>query len=198
MKMDKIQDLKRKHFRIKENIKNHIRRKTDYSELLKQYIEICDQLKKEGVEVNDTSSYIKQALQSYTLDKKENSQKNSNNNFDINQKSLFQITLPPPPEQPQTIESLYKITVAWTERPGHEPDTTLKIIDDYLKENGATVFDNTEADFDGYKEIMRSYEWTGGEREFKILRRSANYILDVFAASQYEKFNISIFGSKKP
>lgn len=183
--MDKIQDLKKKHFRIKENIKNHIRRKTDYSELLKQYIEICNQLKKEGVEINDTSSYIKQAIEE--------------NNHDLPRKSTFQLTLPPPvPDQPQTNESLYKITVAWTERPGHEPDTTLKIIDDYLKENGAKVFDNTEADFDGYKEIMRSYEWMGGEGEFKILRRSANYILDVFATNQYEKFNISIFGSKKP
>ena len=189
--MDKIQDLKRKHYNVKEVLKERIKAGKDVKDKVKEYLDICDQLRSAGIEVNDSSPRVIEALKQCGIDQQYSVSQN------LPQKSIFQITLPPPPEQPKTNESLYKITVAWTERPGHEPDTTLKIIDDYLKENGARVFDDTEADFDGYKEIMRSYEWTGGEGEFKILRRSANYILDVFAANQYEKFNISIFGNKK-
>ena len=94
-------------------------------------------------------------------------------------------------------DSTYKITLAWTEKPGHKPDNTLKIIENYLTENGAKMIEDTPAEFNGYTEIMRSYKWTGGDKEFTILRKSANYILDVFAQNQYEKFNISIFGNKK-
>ena len=94
-------------------------------------------------------------------------------------------------------KAIYKITLAWTEKPGHETGDTIKIIDDYLIENGAKKIEDTLADFDEHTEVMRSYEWIGDDKEFTILRKSANYILDVFAASQYEKFNISIFGNKK-
>lgn len=186
-KMDNIQELKKKHFRIKENIKNHIRRKTDYSEYLKKYFNIVKELKTAGVEVNDTSSYIKQAIESHKTTNNERIGSAINGSFKSN-----------PEPTTQTIEdSIYKITLAWTERPGHEPNNTIKIIEDYLTENGAKMIEDTPAEFDGYTEVMRSYEWTGGDKEFTILRRSANYILDIFAENQYEKFNISIFGNKK-
>lgn len=189
--MDNIQELKKRHFRIKENIKNHIRRKTDYNEYVQEYLNIVKELKAAGVEVSDTSSYIKQAIENY---------ENTNNISSSGQvESVISGEFKNNPEPTtQTIEdSIYKITLAWTERPGREPDNTIQIIENYLKENGAKEIDNTSADFDEYKEIMRSYEWVGGDKEFTILRKSANYILDVFAENQYEKFNISIFGNKK-
>lgn len=186
--MDNIQELKKKHFRIKENIKNHIRRNTDYSQHIQEYFKIVKELKDLGIEVNDSSSYIKQAIE---------------NNGSINKKSPLKKSSPlsvhteEPVTQEEPKESIYKITLAWTERPGHEPSNTIKIIEDYLTENGARMIEDTPAEFDGYAEVMRTYEWVGGDKEFTILRKSANYILDVFAENQYEKFNISIFGNKK-
>lgn len=189
--MDKIQDLKKKHFRIKENIKNRIRRGTDYSDLVKQYIEICKQLREVGIEINDTSSYIKQAMGNKDVTKKEPTCSKKSSSDIVSHTPL------PDPIPPVIENSIYKITLAWTEYPTHERSNTIKIIEDYLTENGAKMIEDTPAEFDGYTEIMRSYEWVGGDKEFAILRKSANYILDVFAANQYEKFNISIFGNKK-
>ena len=127
--MDKIQELKKKHFRIKENIKNHIRRKTDYSEYLKEYLNIVKELKAAGVEVNDTSSYIKQAIENHKNTNSERIRSTINGSFKSNPEPTI-----------QTIEdSIYKITLAWTERPGHEPGNTVKIIEDYLTENGAKM-----------------------------------------------------------
>ena len=194
--MDNIQDLKRKHFRIKENIKNHMRRGTDISDKLKEYIDIVHQLEDCGVKVNDKSSYILKALESVKtpaiIYKTPHSISEKSTPL-VTESSTESVSTTPPQQE----SFLYKITLAWTERPGHTPDNTIQIIENYLKENGAKQTDSTTADFDGYNEIMKTYEWSGGDKEFAILRRSANYILDIFAENQYEKYNISIFGCKK-
>lgn len=180
--MSDIQELKKKHYNIKEVIKNHIRRGTDVSKKVDEYLKIVQELKDNGIEVNDTSSYIQQALRGHHTQKFQKVDV-------VNQPTQEPISVPE--------MSLYRITLAWTERPGREPDNTIQIIENYLKENGARYVEGSHADFDEYKENMRSYEWEGDDKEFTILRRSANYILDVFAENQYEKFNISIFGNKK-
>ena len=185
--MDNIQELKKKHYNIKEVIKNHIRRKTNCKKQVEQYLKIINKLRNAGIEVNDTSSYINQALEQYNIIKD-----SKDISFNTPSNKIEEPIIHQEPEK-----SIYKITLAWTERPGKEPDNTIHIIENYLKENGAREIDRTSADFDEYKENMRSYEWEGGDKEFVILRKSANYILDVFAENQYEKFNISIFGNKK-
>ena len=184
--MDKIQELKRKHYNVKEVLKERVKAGKDVKDKVEEYLDICSQLRAEGVEVNDSSPRVLEAIR----------QCGKNVSYVGPAPKTY---IPPVIIEPTPIpeESTYKITLAWTERPGREPSNTLKIIDEYLKENGAKETDKTEADFDEYKEIMRSYEWVGGDGEFTILRRSANYILDVFAQNQYEKFNISIFGNKK-
>lgn len=189
--MDNIQDLKRKHYNVKEVLKERVKNGKDVKDKVEEYLEICERLRKAGVEVNDSSPRVLEALkQAGVSPKKFTDEIIELNNLNNKLKSVS--------DSPRTQEeSMYKITLAWTERPGHEPSNTVKIIEDYLVENGAKEVDNTTADFDDYEEIMRSYEWTGGDKEFTILRRSANYILDVFANNQYEKFNISIFGSKR-
>lgn len=181
--MDKIQDLKRKHYNVKEVLKERMKAGKDVKDKVDEYLEIVKELRKCGVEVSDSSPRVLEALEKCGV---------KGVNCTTTQPT---IVTTPQPEPPQ--ESIYRITLAWTERPGREPDDTIHIIENYLKENGATYVDESDADFDDYIERMRSYEWNGGDKEFAILRRSANYILDIFAANQYEKFNISIFGSKK-
>lgn len=195
--MDKIQELKEKHYKIKEIIKARVKSGRDVKEKVKEYLEIVEQLRAEGIEVNDSSKRISEAIKQCAIPTSTTTQHPVKQVFEHRQVNPIHqptpiSTLPPEPEV-----SIYKITLAWTERPGHEPDNTLKIIENYLTENGARMVDKSSADFDEYKENMRSYEWEGDDKEFNILRKSANYILDVFAQNQYEKFNISIFGNKK-
>lgn len=183
--MDNIQDLKRKHYNVKEVLKERVKNGKDVKDKVQEYLQICDELRSLGVEVNDSSPRVLEALKQAGI-------------TNLPHKSSTPPVTEPTPVIPSQQESfLYKITLAWTERPGHIPDNTIQIIENYLKENGAKPTDNTTADFDGYNEIMKTYEWSGGDKEFTILRRSANYILDIFAQNQYEKYNISIFGCKK-
>ena len=41
------------------------------------------------------------------------------------------------------------------------------------------------------------YEFEGDERSFKILKYSAQFLLDTISNTDYEKFNIAIFGKKQ-
>lgn len=178
--MDNIQELKRKHYNVKEVLKERVKNGKPVQDKVDEYLEIVKELKKQGVEVNDSSPRLLEALKQCGVG-------NSGRVIEKEPEPIVQ-----PPE-----ESIYRITLAWTQRRGIESDNTVTILENYLIENGARMVDDTFADFDEYVEYMKSYEWEGGEKEFNILRKSANYILEVFAENKYEKFNISIFGNKK-
>ena len=57
-------------------------------------------------------------------------------------------------------------------------------------------------DSDIYKSIggtenVIKYEFNGNDKSFKILKYSAQFLLDTISNTDYEKFNIAIFGKKK-
>ena len=167
-----IQELKRRHHNIKQTICESLQRGQYPEYKLMEYHKLVKLLEEAGEVVNDKRPLLLKALEMEA----QQPQHESNT-----------------PSQ----DSVYRITIAWTSRTTHEPDNTIHIIEDYLLQNKATPKDKEDVDFDDYTEHMRIYEWQGGDKEFTILRRSANYILDTFAENSYEKFNISVFGSKK-
>lgn len=169
-----LQELKRRHYNIKQSIDEAIIKGKYPEQKLIEYHEVVSQLENTGVIVNDRGKYVLKALE-------------------MERERL----VPKKETLPISSDSIYRITVAWTSRPSHEPDDTIHIIDDYLLQNKARPVENEDTDFDDYTEHMRVYEWVGDDKEFIILRRSANYILDTFAKNSYEKFNISVFGNKK-
>jgi len=171
-----IQELKRRHYNIKQSIDEAIIKGKYPEQKLAEYHEVVNALEKAGVRINDRGQYVLKALEM---------EKNKSK---------------PKPKQQTTVsssDSIFRITIAWTAQATHEPDNTIQILENYLIQNKAKPTEKEDNDFGDHVEHMRVYEWFGDDREFTILRRSANYILDTFAENSYEKFNISIFGNKK-
>lgn len=91
----------------------------------------------------------------------------------------------------------YIISLAWTESNEYDIKDTINIIKNY--------FDNLDIKEDTYEKFKRNsdiehiirYEYIGYEQSFKILKYSAQYLLDTICKNDYEKFNIAIFGKQK-
>lgn len=195
--MDNIQELKRKHNNIKHVLKKRMNEGKDVTSKVDEYVDICKRLNKCGVEVKDFSPLIIKALEMCGRSVNEACLDSNIDSISKENMCIGHLASPKKHLVENIKPSTYKIVLAWTEKYGNVPQNTIQIIDNYLKENGAKEIDSVISDFDEYKEVTRCYEWSGEDAVFTILRRSANYILDIFAENQYEKFNISIFGNKK-
>lgn len=91
----------------------------------------------------------------------------------------------------------HTITLAWTEMPGHDVTSTIDKIKEYFNDMdiqpiNIEVFDN------GNKGIEHTinYEFKGDDQSFKILKYSAQFILDTISNTDYETFNIAIFSKR--
>lgn len=94
-------------------------------------------------------------------------------------------------------EQKYTLSLAWTESPTQDISNTINTIKEYfddldMKESECEQFSNGEE-----TEYKIKYDFEGDERTFKILKYSAQFILDTISNTDYEKFNIAIFGKKK-
>ena len=99
--------------------------------------------------------------------------------------------------QCQQTDQKYTLSLAWTESPKEDISSTIDIIKDYFDD-----LDMNELEEENYRsgdgiEHKIKYEFEGDERTFKILKYSAQFILDTISNTDYEKFNIAIFGKKQ-
>ena len=90
----------------------------------------------------------------------------------------------------------YAISLAWSE----VPEQDMSIIVDKVKEYFYDM-DIKEVSCDSYgngreTEYVIKYEFVGDDKSFKILKYSAQFLLDAISTTDYEKFNIAIYGKK--
>lgn len=90
----------------------------------------------------------------------------------------------------------YTISLAWTETPDQSISDTINKIKEYFND-----MDIKEIEHDTYKngnniENIIKYEFDGDDGAFKILKHSAQFLLDTISNTDYEKFNIAIYGKK--
>lgn len=91
----------------------------------------------------------------------------------------------------------YTLSLAWTESPREDISSTIDIIKDYFEDlNMNALEEENYNNGDGIEHKIK-YEFEGDERAFKILKYSAQFLLDTISNTDYEKFNIAIFGKKQ-
>ena len=176
---------------------------------IKRVIELCDltkQLRSVGRRVSDDAEWLKYEYWNITEDvvndvKKHPEKYTSDNKRIINKpipqpKTTITSSITKNIQQPPK-KSKYIISLAWTEDNTHNLKNTIDIIKEYfddleLKDIGTEQFNKGNV-----VEYVSKYEWVGDEESFKILKYSAQFILDTVSKNDYEKFNIAIYGKKK-
>ena len=91
----------------------------------------------------------------------------------------------------------YIISLAWTEDNTHNLKNTIDVIKEYFDDLDLKNVGTEQFDKGNVTEYVSKYEWVGDDESFKILKYSSQFILDTVSKSDYEKFNIAIYGKKK-
>lgn len=181
---------------------------------IKRVIELCDltkQLRSVGRRVSDDAEWLKYEYWNITEDVvndvKKHPEKYTSDNKRIINKPIPNKPIPQPKttisssivkniQQPPK-KSKYIISLAWTEDNIHDIKSTIDIIKEYFNDLNLKYIDAECFDKGNVVEYVSKYEWEGDDESFKILKYSAQFILDTISKNDYEKFNIAVYGKKK-
>ena len=74
----------------------------------------------------------------------------------------------------------------------------LQKVKDYFYELCLPVLDSEDRKVtDTLTEHILKYEFKGTEESFRLLKICTQFVLDAFAQTDFDKFNIAIYGKKK-
>lgn len=100
--------------------------------------------------------------------------------------------------KPKIKQDSFILCLAWTEVTGSPEPIQLKKVKDYFEELCLPVLDNeTRKINETYTEHILKYEFKGSEEAFRLLKICTQFVLDSFAETDFDKFNIAIYGKKK-
>lgn len=157
-----IQKIKRKRMNLRTKIRGYIKEGKDVSDLYIEYENILEKLRQLGVNVS-TKNTTKYLIQKKTNDliKPEIECKNKSQN--------------------------YQLTLAWT----NDLNFNIEHIKNYIKEIGLQLLDEEYNDIFGNREYLIKYIYNGNDESFKVLKKSINFILNMFPNN-----NIEVYGKQ--
>lgn len=97
-------------------------------------------------------------------------------------------------DTPEDETKKWTITLCWTIQNDYcICDSIIKSVQDYLIKMNSTLTDKTTATFSDRVEHHEIYHFEGSEEAYKLILKSAEYILDIVSGSMHEKCNVGIF-----
>lgn len=178
-----IELLHRKRDMLKIKIRNYIGKNKDAYKLVQEYTDLTTQLQSLGKNVKIVAECL--TLQNWepggkyyhlrsqqvkkTTSKKESSVVND--------------------------KEVYTLCLAWTSKDDGEPEQVKKV-KDYFNELGLPMIDKNENILNNTRETILKYEFSGSEDSFRLLKSCTQFVLDTFAQSDFDKFNIAVWGKK--
>lgn len=184
MNMD-INELKKKRTNLQIRIKEWVDKGKNAKELVDEYHILLDELRKNNVKVEIRADYLHK---SYWEKESKNAPTKTH---EINQ----HIKEEEPNIKPT--QDSFILCLAWTDIIDKNTPEQINKVMDYFKELCLPLLDEEINNIDNRVEHVIRYEFKGSEESFRLLKICTQFILDSFAQSEFEKFNIAIYGKKK-
>lgn len=179
--MEDISTLKRKRINLQLRIKEWVDKGKNARDLVVEYHQILNQLKEFGIKVENRADY----LQLEYWDK---------------EPSLKPTKTPPIQPIVQSdatpTKHSYTLCLAWVEQSNETPIQVQKV-KDYFEELCLKSMGTDTRKVDEKTEYVLKYEFEGSDESFRMLKICTQFVLDTFAQSDFDRFNIAVYGKKK-
>lgn len=177
-----INELKRKRERLKFKIREWKKAGKNAKNLVDEYHEILSKLNELGVKTETRVDFLKKE---YWVNWPDTFNKRGN-----------VVKKPTQDDQNQPIQNSFILCLAWVDDHSNIPDQVIKV-KKYFEELGLPILNEETNNIDDRIEHVLKYEFMGSEESFRLLKTCAQFVLDSFAKTDFERFNIAIYGKRK-
>lgn len=188
--MDIIERLKKDRVNLQLRIKEWYDKGKDATALVHDYHELLNKLRSHGIKAEVKAEY----LQKYFWDNKYKIASDKKIQLPIEQSKPEQ----PKHESIKPSQDSFILCLAWSELNSNESTPAqIKKVMDYFNELCLPLLDEDINHIDNRIEHIMRYEFKGSEESFRLLKLCTQFVLDAFAQTDFERFNIAIYGKKK-
>ncbi len=185
--MEDIVTLKRKRTNLQLRIKEWVDKGKNAKELVVEYHQILNQLKELGVKVENRADYLQlEYWDDFTPEPKTEKKSTPITPSPIIQK-----------EPPVSSKHSYTLCLAWVEQSNETPIQVQKVKDYFEELCLKSMGTDTRKVDDSKTEYVLKYEFEGSDESFRMLKICTQFVLDTFAQSDFDRFNIAVYGKKK-
>lgn len=181
MENQDITVLKRKRESLKMRIRCCMRKNQNPYELVVEYQQVISDLRKLGLNVETHVDYLKVEY----WDKLKNER---SNNISLTTETIDNI---------KPLQDSFILCLAWTASMQNEIPEQVKKVIDYFKELELPLIDEEVGEINQRMEHVMRYEFKGTDDAFRLLKICVQFVLDSFAQTDFDKFNIAVYGKKK-
>lgn len=182
-KTQEIKKLKTKRFNLREKIRTYVKNGKNAKELVIEFHQVIQRLRELGFNASIEKDYLQ--LEYWDESKKT---------------SIKKIDKKPTPiktKDPLPIKNSYILCLAWVEQTNNTPIQVQKV-KDYFSELCLECIGTDTRKVDNEKtEYILKYEFEGSDESFRMLKICTQFVLDTFAQSDFDRFNIAVYGKKK-
>ena len=179
-----IERLKKDRMNLQLRIKKWYDKGKDATALVYTYHELLNKLRSHGIKAEAKAEY----LQKHFWD----------NKYKIVSNKKIQLPKQPKQKSIKPTQDSFILCLAWSKLNSNESaPTQIKKVMDYFNELCLPLIDEEVNHIDNRTEHILKYEFKGSEESFRLLKLCTQFVLDAFAQTDFEKFNIAIFGKKK-
>ena len=191
---NEITDLKKYRSSLSLRIRKRVVQNKNAYDLVVEYTNVTNRLRELGCKVSVETEHLK--IENWT----KNGYKNTQPQTPV-KNATKKAT---PKHEHKTAENItpkqdsFILCLAWTEVNGSPEPVQLQKVKDYFYELCLPILDTeTRKVNDTLTEHILKYEFNGTEDAFRLLKICTQFVLDAFAQTDFDKFNIAIFGKKK-